>query len=77
MTQAQRAVPAHTADPEWARTRVLDGHGVSRVLTRLAHEIVEGHPGDMDRVVLAGVREGGVGWLAISAPTSGRSPLPK
>ena len=61
MTQAQRAVPAQTADPEWARTRVLDGHGVSRVLTRLAHEIVEGHPADMDRVVVAGVREGGVG----------------
>jgi pyrimidine operon attenuation protein/uracil phosphoribosyltransferase len=61
MTQAQRAVRAHTADPEWARTRVLDGHAVSRVLTRLAHEIVEGHPGDMDRVVLAGIRQGGVG----------------
>ena len=61
MTQAQRAVPTHPADPEWARTRVLDGHGVSRVLTRLAHEIVEGHPGDLNRVVLAGVREGGVG----------------
>jgi pyrimidine operon attenuation protein/uracil phosphoribosyltransferase len=61
MTQAQRAVPAHAAGLEWARTRVLDGHGVSRVLTRLAHEIVEGHPGDMDRVVLAGIREGGVG----------------
>jgi pyrimidine operon attenuation protein/uracil phosphoribosyltransferase len=61
MTQAQRAVPAHHADPEWTRTRVLDGRAVSRVLTRLAHEIVEGHPGDMDRVVLAGIREGGVG----------------
>ena len=61
MTQVQRAAPAHPADPEWARTRVLDGHGISRVLTRLAHEIVEGHPGDMDRVVLAGIREGGVG----------------
>src|ERR1017187_10639578 len=61
MTQAQRAVPAHAAGLEWARTRVLDGHGVSRVLTRLAHEVVEAHPGDMDRVVLAGIRAGGVG----------------
>ncbi|MGD1052254.1 MAG: bifunctional pyr operon transcriptional regulator/uracil phosphoribosyltransferase PyrR [Candidatus Dormibacteria bacterium] len=61
MTQVQRAAPAGSASPGWPRTRVLDGHGVSRVLTRLAHEIVEGHPGDLDRVVLAGIREGGVG----------------
>ena len=60
MTQVQRAAPPPTADPGWRRTRVLDDRGVSRVLTRLAHEIVEGHPGDMDRVVLAGIREGGV-----------------
>jgi pyrimidine operon attenuation protein/uracil phosphoribosyltransferase len=49
-----------TGGRTWGRTRVLDGQGVSRVLTRLAHEIVEGHPGDLDRVVLAGIREGGV-----------------
>ena len=61
MTQVQRAAPPRTADPEWRQTRVLDGQAVSRVLTRLAHEIVESHPGDMDRVVLAGIREGGVG----------------
>lgn len=60
MTQVQRTSPP-TADPGWSRTRVLDGPGVGRVLTRLAHEIVEGHPGDMERVVLAGIREGGVG----------------
>ena len=40
---------------------MLDGQAVSRVLTRLAHEVVEAHPGDMDRVVLAGIRAGGVG----------------
>jgi pyrimidine operon attenuation protein/uracil phosphoribosyltransferase len=58
MTQLQRAPRA--VERGWTRTRVLDWAGVGRVLTRLAHEIVEGHPGDMERVVLAGIREGGV-----------------
>ncbi len=59
MTQLQRA--PHAGERGWTRTRVLDWPAVGRVLTRLAHEIVEGHPGDMERVVIAGVREGGVG----------------
>lgn len=49
--------PASVSD---ATQRVLDGQGIDRVLTRLAHEIGERHPGDLDRVVLAGIREGGV-----------------
>lgn len=60
MTQLERSPAERTGGQAWARTRVLDGQGVSRALTRLAHEIVEGHPGDLDRVVLAGIREGGV-----------------
>jgi pyrimidine operon attenuation protein/uracil phosphoribosyltransferase len=60
MTQLESAAAAPGDEQAWARTRVLDGPGVSRVLTRLAHEIVEGHRGDLERVVLAGIREGGV-----------------
>ncbi|MGA2282307.1 MAG: bifunctional pyr operon transcriptional regulator/uracil phosphoribosyltransferase PyrR [Candidatus Dormibacteria bacterium] len=60
MTQLERAAAARTDEPAWARTRVLDWSEVGRVLTRLAHEIVEGHPGDLDRVVIAAIREGGV-----------------
>jgi pyrimidine operon attenuation protein/uracil phosphoribosyltransferase len=60
MTQVQRVAASRTDEREWTRTRVVDWHGVSRVLTRLAHEIVEGRAGDLDRVVLAGIREGGV-----------------
>ncbi|MGO8687556.1 MAG: bifunctional pyr operon transcriptional regulator/uracil phosphoribosyltransferase [Candidatus Dormibacteria bacterium] len=60
MTQLERGASAPAGAEAWARTRVLDGPGVSRALTRLAHEIVEGHPGELERVVLAGIREGGV-----------------
>lgn len=42
------------------RALVLDGPGVGRVMSRLAHEITERHPEDLDRVVIAGIREGGV-----------------
>jgi pyrimidine operon attenuation protein/uracil phosphoribosyltransferase len=60
MTQVERGATAGSGGRTWSRTRVLDGQGVGRTLARLAHEIVEGHPGDLDRVVLAGIREGGV-----------------
>lgn len=52
MTQVERAAKT--------RALVLDGPGLSRVLSRLAHEIAERHPDDLERVVLAGVRGGGV-----------------
>lgn len=39
---------------------VLDASGIERVLTRLAHEIREHHPDDSGRVVVAGIRGGGV-----------------
>jgi pyrimidine operon attenuation protein/uracil phosphoribosyltransferase len=42
------------------RALVLDGPGVGRVMSRLAHEITERHPEDLDRVVIAGIREGGI-----------------
>jgi pyrimidine operon attenuation protein/uracil phosphoribosyltransferase len=60
MTQLERTPAAGAGGRAWARTRVLDAQGVSRTLTRLAHEVVEAHPGDLDRVILAGIREGGV-----------------
>jgi pyrimidine operon attenuation protein/uracil phosphoribosyltransferase len=59
MTEPQRAPLA--GERGGSGTRVLDWAGMGRVLTRLAHEIVEGHPADLERVVLAGIREGGVG----------------
>jgi pyrimidine operon attenuation protein/uracil phosphoribosyltransferase len=52
MTQVERAGNA--------RALVLDGSGVGRVMSRLAHEITERHPDDLGRVVIAGIREGGV-----------------
>ena len=52
MTQVERA-----GDP---RALVLDGPGVSRVMSRIAHEITERHPDDLERIVIAGIREGGV-----------------
>ncbi|MGD0834307.1 MAG: bifunctional pyr operon transcriptional regulator/uracil phosphoribosyltransferase PyrR [Candidatus Dormibacteria bacterium] len=52
MTQLERA-----AKP---RALVLDGPGLGRVMSRLAHEIIERHPDDLERVVIAGVRGGGV-----------------
>jgi pyrimidine operon attenuation protein/uracil phosphoribosyltransferase len=60
MTQVERAEAARSGGSPWARTRVLDGPGVSRVLTRIAHEIVEGHRDDLDRVVVAAIRAGGL-----------------
>lgn len=53
MTALQPPSPA-------APAHVLDGQGIDRVLTRLAHEIREHHPEDFARVVIAGIREGGV-----------------
>jgi len=60
VTQVQRAAVTAPAASGWTRKRMLDWPGVSRVLTRLAHEITEAHPDDLDRVVIAGIREGGV-----------------
>ncbi len=40
--------------------RVLDAEAMDRVVTRLAHEIGERHPQDLDRVMIAGIREGGL-----------------
>lgn len=39
--------------------RLMDAREMARTLKRLAHEVVERHPG-LDGVVLAGIREGGV-----------------
>jgi pyrimidine operon attenuation protein/uracil phosphoribosyltransferase len=61
MTQVERTSAPGADEPVWARTRILDAQGVGRALTRLAHEIVEAHPDDLERVILAGIREGGVG----------------
>lgn len=44
---------------EEPRTRVLDHDGLWRAARRIAHEIREHHT-DLDRVVVAGIREGGV-----------------
>lgn len=62
MTQVEhdQAAAAAEAEGDGSPTRVLDATGIDRVLTRLAHEIGERHPGDLERVVIAGVREGGV-----------------
>ncbi len=40
-------------------TRVLDGAATWRTVRRLAHEVIERHP-DVDNVVIAGIRSGGV-----------------
>ena len=40
-------------------TVILDGMGVRRSLTRIAHEILERNKG-VDKVVLVGIRTGGV-----------------
>ena len=39
--------------------RLMDAREMARTVKRLAHELVERHPG-LDGVVLAGIREGGV-----------------
>jgi pyrimidine operon attenuation protein/uracil phosphoribosyltransferase len=57
MSRAQRAEPAEVAPTPH---RVLDAPGIQKVLTRLAHELGERHPEDLDRVVIAGIREGGL-----------------
>jgi pyrimidine operon attenuation protein/uracil phosphoribosyltransferase len=43
-----------------ASPRLLDGPALQRTLTRLAHEIVERHPGAAGGTVLAGIRTRGV-----------------
>jgi pyrimidine operon attenuation protein/uracil phosphoribosyltransferase len=53
-------LPAARAGHRPAAQRVLDAHGVDRTLVRLAHEIAERHPHDIARVVIAGIREGGL-----------------
>lgn len=39
---------------------LIDAGGIDRAVTRIAHEIGERHPEDLDRVVIAGIREGGL-----------------
>jgi pyrimidine operon attenuation protein/uracil phosphoribosyltransferase len=51
---------ATPSSPPHSHSRVLDGEGIVRAVTRVAHEIGERHSGDLDRVVIAGIREGGL-----------------
>lgn len=57
--------------------RLMDAPTLARTIARLAHEVSERHPG-LDRLVLAGIREGGVplaGALAAALDEiSGRRP---
>ena len=60
MTQVQRAAAAQTGGAGRSRSQVVDGGATVRVLRRLAHEVAEGHPDDLDRVIIAGIRAGGI-----------------
>lgn len=42
-----------------AASQILDGPGLARTIRRLAHEVSEAHQ-NLDRVVVAAIREGGV-----------------
>ena len=43
------------------KTQILDGPGISRALTRIAHEVLERNKGT-DGVVLVGLRSRGIEW---------------
>lgn len=49
---------------ERGAVRLLDGRALQRAVRRLAHEVVERHPG-LDGVVLAAIRDGGVPVAAL------------